>query len=320
MISVIVNVFNGEKYIKKCLDSIINQTYKDLEILIIDDGSTDSTLSICKKYKDKRIRIISGKNIGISLSRNIGLDNARGDYLFFVDSDDYIEKDTIKYLYDNIKKYNVDMATCKSVDVYDYNKVNVLKKDDCVDIISGKEYLKKILLSIERNGNIWGKLMKREFAQSFRFEDRKISDVAVIYKMALKLDKIAYSNQIKYYYLRHCDSIIGKDNVNRSIDYYDASIERYNYIKNIYPDLVENDICVLSVIVTLYLHNKEKVINYLKDKNAFSLYKDLFSLKKIKYVYRFNDRVKLILFRINPKLLRFITNFYLKLKSLKKSN
>ena len=125
MISVIVNVFNGEKYIKKCLDSIINQTYKDLEILIIDDGSIDSTLSICKKYKDKRIRIISGKNIGISLSRNIGLDNARGDYLFFVDSDDYIEKDTIKYLYDNIKKYNLDMTTCKSVDVYDYYKVNV---------------------------------------------------------------------------------------------------------------------------------------------------------------------------------------------------
>ena len=99
MISVIINVYNGERYIKKCLDSILNQTYKNLEILIVNDGSTDDTLKICKSYKDSRIRIINTKNKGLSLSRNVGLDNAKGEYLYFIDCDDYIEKDTLEYLY-----------------------------------------------------------------------------------------------------------------------------------------------------------------------------------------------------------------------------
>ena len=80
LITVIINVYNGEKYIKKCLDSVIKQTYKNLEILIINDGSTDKTLNILKKYKDSRIRIINQDNIGLSLSRNVGIDNAKGKY------------------------------------------------------------------------------------------------------------------------------------------------------------------------------------------------------------------------------------------------
>ena len=113
LISVVVNVFNGEKYIKKCLDSIINQTYKNIEILIVNDGSTDKTLEVCKSIKDKRIRIIDQKNIGISLSRNVGMDNSKGDYIFFVDSDDFIEKDTIEYLYNLCKKEDVPFSICR---------------------------------------------------------------------------------------------------------------------------------------------------------------------------------------------------------------
>ena len=106
LISVIVNVYNGEKFIKKCLDSIVNQTYKNLEIIIVNDGSTDSTLSICNSYSDDRIKIITTPNQGLGLSRNTGIENANGEYLYFVDADDFIEPDAVEYLYKLIKTYN----------------------------------------------------------------------------------------------------------------------------------------------------------------------------------------------------------------------
>ena len=108
MISVILNVFNGEKYIKKCLESIINQTYKDIEIVIVNDGSTDDTKKIIESYKDKRIKLINQENMGLSLSRNVGIDNSKGDYLYFVDVDDYLEKDALEYLYNLMIKYDAE--------------------------------------------------------------------------------------------------------------------------------------------------------------------------------------------------------------------
>ena len=185
LISVIINVFNGEKYIKKCLDSVINQTYKNLEILIINDGSTDNTLNICESYKDERIKIISQENIGISRSRNVGIDNSNGNYLYFVDVDDFISPDTIEYLYNLIQKYDVPIATCNSIDIYDYN-IAIKNEKENTYIISAKEMLKRILFVSDRSGNIWNKLMKKELINSLRFENRIISDVAVVYKIILK--------------------------------------------------------------------------------------------------------------------------------------
>lgn len=111
-ISIIVPVYNTEKYIKDCLDSILNQSFKDFEILCINDGSTDRTLQILEKYKadDKRITVINQENRGQSAARNIGIDKAEGDYICFVDSDDMIVKDTLKILVDAIEKYNVDIV------------------------------------------------------------------------------------------------------------------------------------------------------------------------------------------------------------------
>ena len=129
LISVIINVYNGEKFIEKCLDSIVNQTYKNLEILIINDGSTDKTLKICKKNKDKRIKIINTKNMGLSLSRNVGIDNAKGEYLYFVDADDFIELDAIEYLYNLCKKYDVRIATCDPLTIYNYDFIKYERKE-----------------------------------------------------------------------------------------------------------------------------------------------------------------------------------------------
>ena len=311
LITVIINVYNGEKFINKCLDCIINQTYRNLEILIINDGSTDNTLNIIKKYNDKRIRVISTENKGLSLSRNVGIENAKGDYLYFIDVDDFIELDTIEYLYNLNKKNNTLISTCKCIDVYDYN-VNIKNENEKVLIITSKDMLKKILLSTDRTVCIWNKLIHKSLFNNIKFENRIINDVVVTYKLALEVNKISYSNQIKYYYLRHRNATTATQskNTKRSIDKYNVSIERYNYIKNIYPKFKENNIGMIRVILMLYLNDDKELDNFLEVQNAMKLFKKLFTLKILFCNISFNEKIKIILFRINPKLCRYINRKY----------
>ena len=313
MISVILNVYNGEKYINKCLDSIIKQTYKDLEIVVVNDGSTDKTLNILKKYKDKRIRVINQKNMGLSLSRNVGIENARGEYLYFVDVDDYLELDALEYLYNLIIKYKADMATCIPIDRYDYDEI-IVNEEEKIEVLNSEEMLKRALLIKHREGTTWNKLMKKSLFDNVRFENRIINDVVTTYKLVLNCKKIVYSNQIKYNYYRHDESIISRKKTNYMIDLYDAACERYEYIKKIYPDMLENEATLVLLIANMYITNDKELLEYLNGVGARKLFKKKFSFKLLKCDMRKNDRVKLLLFRISSGLLRFITISYLKVK------
>ena len=311
LVTIIINVYNGEKFINKCLDSIINQTYKNIEILIINDGSTDNTLNIIKKYKDKRIKVITTENKGLSLSRNVGIDNARGEYLYFIDVDDWIEFDTIEYLYNLLKKYNTLISTCKPIDVYDYN-VKIKNEKEKIKVIDSKEMLKKILLSTDRSVALWNKLYKKELFDNIRFDNKIINDLTVTHKLAITAKKITYSNQKKYYYLRHKDAITANENKNtiRSIECYKVSINRFNYIKKLYPNLKENDISILRTITMLYLRENDKLDKFLYEQKALNLFKKLFSPKVLFYNIYVNEKIKIILLRINPKLCIFINRKY----------
>lgn len=311
LISVIINVYNGEKFIAKCLESVINQTYKNIEILIINDGSTDNTLEICKSYQDPRIRMINQENMGLSKARNVGIDNANGEYLYFVDVDDFIETDTIEYLYRLAKQYNALLSTCAAIDIHSYDDV-VKSPKEKVCLKTEKEILINIFLSLDRSGTIWNKLIKKELLNQIRFEDRIINDVVVVYKLVIAAKEIVYSNQIKYYYLRHKNSITGKKEGNRSIDFYEASIERYHYIKNLYPNLKENEICLNHVIMNLYLENNTQVLKHLEEKDALKIYNTMFNFFNILFCkMKFREKIKLILFRINPKFCDWMIKKYL---------
>ena len=311
LISVIINVYNGEKFIRKCLESILNQTYNNLEILIINDGSTDNTLNICNEYSDKRIRIINQKNMGLSYSRNVGIENAKGEFLYFVDSDDFIEDDTIEYLYNMYQKYSAPICTCKPYDIYDYN-IQLKKTEESIKILDSKEMLKMVLLSTDRAVTIWNKLIKKELFEDIRFEIRPINDITVTYKLVIKAEKIAYSNQIKYYYLRHKNAITANEqvNTNRSIDCFNASMERYNNIKKDYPKLVENDISMLRTITMLYLRDNKELEFFLNNNNTLKLFRKLFTLKLLFCKISFNEKIKIVLLAINPNLAKFVNNRY----------
>lgn len=315
LITIIINVYNGEKFINKCIDSIINQTYKKIEILIINDGSTDNTLKIIKKYRDKRIRIITTKNKGLSMSRNIGIENAKGEYLYFIDSDDYIEPNTIEYLYNLNKKNNTLISTCKSIDVYNYNESIKNKKEE-VDILSRKDMLLKILLWQNRTEALWNKLIKKELLNNLRFEERIINDIAFTHKLIINTDKVSYSNQIKYYHLIHYGniSIRKRENLDRVEDLYKVIIERYNYIKDLYPDFEYNELGIIDGITRLYYTKSKKVKRFLRELGAINLYKEYFNLKILKLNIGCREKIRLLVFRISPELYNIIIKIYLHLK------
>ena len=313
LISVILNVYNGEKYIRKCLESIINQTYKNLEIIIVNDGSTDKTLEICESYTDSRIRIINQENMGLSLSRNVGIDNANGKYLFFVDVDDFVALDTIDYLYKLLKEYDVKISTCNFMYIFDYD-FEVQNKEEKITIKDSKEMIREVLLGEGRSGTIWNKLFEKSVFDNVRFENRIVNDVVVIYKLYMEAPKIVYSNQIKYFYLRHKDSIEGQRKRERTIDMYKASVERYEYIKKVYPDFIENEIGLLRMIFNFYYRDYDKISDFFKEEKLKQTYDKYFSLNKIlKGKCRKNDKVKFILFRISPKLSKDVIKLYLRI-------
>ena len=313
LITVILNVYNDSKYIDRCVPGIINQTYKNLEIIIVNDGSTDDTLKKLKQYKDKRIKIITTKNQGLSLARNVGIDAATGKYLYFVDADDIIEEDAIEYLYKLIKKYKTPIATTDVKEIYSAEFERV-EREEVVTIEPAIEMVKKILLGIGRNGTTWNKLFKRELFNKVRFEHRIVNDVVTTHKLYLEAKKIAYSNQVKYYYYRHKDSISIRRDYDRSVDMINAVFDRHIELKKKYPYLIESDACVLLVIQDLYYHGDEKLIKYLKNNNWLKVYNEIFRFKILKCNIRFNNKIKLILFRISPRLLKWTLVTYMQFK------
>ena len=232
-----------------------------------------------------------------------------------MDADDYIELDTLEYLYGLIKKYTVEIATCGWVTVRN-NKLKKNAKKEKLEIITSKDFLKKIFLNMDGYVTTWNKLIKKDLFEGLRFENRKANDLLFTHKQIMRVEKIAYGNDCKYYYVKHSESICakGKDDAERNIGNYLASLERYDYVKRIYPDFLENDVGILLRIERLYLRNNEKIIAFLKTSNTFQLYKKLFSLKLIKCDMVQREKIKLLLFRINPYFHKFVIKSYLKLK------
>lgn len=143
-ISIIVPIYNAENHLEKCIKSILTQTVEDLELILVDDGSKDNSLSICKAYanKDSRIKVIHQKNAGVSAARNHGIEVAEGDFIGFVDSDDWIDAHMYEILLEEAKKTNADVVMCDATTVYDSGKTQV----DTITQLSTNQILKKMIL------------------------------------------------------------------------------------------------------------------------------------------------------------------------------
>ena len=205
-ISVIVPCYNVEKYVAKCLDSIINQTYSNLEILVVEDCSPDNTLSILKEYekKDKRIKVIKNKkNGGLSFSRNAGIKESTGEYLSFIDSDDYIDQNFYEVLMDAIESNKADIAVCDIKVVYE--------EDGSISLSQCYSNHDFNLANVVNNGlaaSACNKLFKKDLITKYLFEVGKVNeDIAVVIPALINAKKIAYGKDVYYYYLQRKGSI-----------------------------------------------------------------------------------------------------------------
>ena len=240
MISVIVPVYNVEKYLRRCIDSIIDQGFTDYEILLIDDGSTDKSSLICDEYSEKyeKIRVIHKMNGGLSDARNIGIINAKGDYVTFVDSDDYVSKDYLLTLSNLLKKYNADIVITGIKTFFEKQKININNKKYEIFEYSGKEALKHMLYQNNIDTSACAMLLPINLAKENLFPVGKYhEDELTTYKYYSKVSKVVVTTQKQYYYLQRKGSIMhvfGKS----SMDEIDAADNLVNFCEKYFPDLV----------------------------------------------------------------------------------
>lgn len=231
LISVIVPIYNVEKYLKKCIDSIIEQTYSELEIILVNDGSTDQSLSVCESYQDERIKIVNKVNGGLSSARNAGLEVARGAYIFFLDSDDWIEKNCIEYLLNTLIQTEVDIVQCGFI-LTTTEDMTVPKKEEKILIYDNIQALK--VFHDKVNTITWNKLYKASIFKDIRFPHGKIhEDHFTTYKAIYAAQKIAVSSRVLIYYRQRPNSIMStKYNVKR-LHIVEAVQEKLKFMKKL---------------------------------------------------------------------------------------
>lgn len=240
-VTVIIPIYNVELYIEKCLKSILNQTYKNLEILIVNDGTEDKSMDIVEKYQnDRRIKIIEQRNMGLSAARNIGLKYATGEYIMFVDSDDWLDLDCIEKCVNMLEKTKVDVVLFPRIN--EYKNLSIKRNIFCSQqLFENKEKVREIILrrlfgllkeelktplKLEDLNSAWGKLYKREKIKN-EFIDTKIigsEDGIFNIEVFLNINKAIYIDNIYYHYR--------KDNITSLTQIYNE--EKYKKFKNMY--------------------------------------------------------------------------------------
>lgn len=231
-VSVIVPIYNTEKFLRKCIESILNQILKDIEIILINDGSTDESHVICKEYYEKypqKIKYINNKNIGCSATRNLGISLAQGEYIAFVDSDDYIDKEMYEEMYKKAKKEDLDILI--SGVRYHYTYINPVRISD----VYPKNINKKtdLLKPENRIGNCYNKLFKRELLEKtdIKFLEgiHYLEDLVFCFKLFCKAENVTYLEKSYYNYVQHGKNSIF--NLENRLGGFIAFNEIYNYLK-----------------------------------------------------------------------------------------
>lgn len=239
LITVILPVYNVSQYLHRCIKSVISQTYKNIEIILVDDGSTDNSGSICDEYKDidHRIKVIHKVNGGLSDARNAGIEIATGEYLTFIDSDDYIDEDYVKYLYGLVKEGQTLMSICSHTVVYDNG--TVLKKETGErQKLESKTVLDRILYDEDIDLSAWAKLYHKSLFKDIRFPvGRLFEDAATTYKFIDKSGYVMIGSQSKYYYMIRSNSISTVGFSRKKIDLITSTKEMCDYCENKYPEL-----------------------------------------------------------------------------------
>ncbi|MBR3161929.1 MAG: glycosyltransferase family 2 protein [Bacilli bacterium] len=310
LISVIVPVYNVEKYLSKCIDSIINQTYKNIEIIIINDGSNDCSQDIIDKYKKKynNIKSYQQENQGLSIARNNGIKKARGNYLLFIDSDDFIKEDMVEVLYNNLVKYKAQISV---VNICLYKNKKIIDEDNNykIEVLDSENAIKETYINKYFGPYAVNKLYDKKLFKKIIFPvGKKSEDRFIIHKILSNAKKIVYIRETKYFYVQRENSITSKiESVN--FDAVDASKYAFEYINKNYNNL-RNYALNNYIFTNLVAYNR--IIHYSlekKYKKELKIIKQEINklYKQIDYtILSSKDKLKIVLFKNNKLIYNFI--------------
>lgn len=308
MISIIVPAYNVEKYIDECLKSLLSQTYKDIEIIVVNDGSTDKTEDVIKKYllEYSNIIYVYQENKGVSEARNLGLKKANGEFIYYIDPDDYIEKETLELMHKKMVETNSDIVICGHKSFYDdkdeteYKLYNV-KEDE----VYNNEYCIDLMLNYEMRGYVWDKLFKKKdlIENNFLFESgRYIQDWFPIFKQIYLAKRITFINKPLYNYRLRESSTVHKKNKKLLDDFCYAFDNINNFIINNNIKTKEKSILNFRVNA-FYTVIRYYFLSYINegDKKNKNVYKDFNNSIYKKYDVSIKDLI------LNGKILNKVT-------------
>ena len=322
-ISIIIPVYNVENYLKRCIDSILNQTITNFEVIAINDGSTDNSLKILKEYAllDKRIKVINKKNEGVSVARNIGINNSKGQYITFVDADDYLEKNALEIMLNIIKKENVDIVRTTYYRIIDNNKSYETKNNYNGLYKLNKKHRNNIIDSILKQNlksYLWLLLIKKELIikNNIYFEKELYvhQDLDYYIKLFKYAKNVYFSDSLTYYYVYNELGSKNIKNIKRNII---SNINLSKKLLNILDKSKKGLIYLLSINLTFNyfnrLYNEDKILfnniyNNLLNNNEFLNMIYFIDKNKLYKNFKYRDRIYFIFVKrkISSKLFSII--------------
>jgi glycosyltransferase involved in cell wall biosynthesis len=295
LISIIVPVYKVQKYLEKCINSILAQSINNFELILIDDGSPDDCGIICDSYaaKDKRVKVIHKKNEGLSAARNTGLEIAEGKYIGFIDSDDWVDQKMYETLINLLIDNDADIAQCEFIRIFDEDEKVDNSENNNIQIFNNIESLKNIYNEKSISTVVsWNKLYKKELFQYIRFPKGKIhEDEFTTHKLLYTSRKLVYTDKIFYYYRQTPNSIMNSKFNKKRLDILDAMEERLEFAKLIEDEIFINETLkkYMFRLINFYYKCKEEIP---EEKDIIRDIKDRSHKLYFKYYMKSNLRIR----------------------------
>lgn len=317
LVTVIVPVYKVEKYLEKCVDSILNQTYSSLEIILVDDGSPDNCGALCDNYaiNDERIIVIHQENQGLSEARNAAIDIASGEYITFVDSDDWIDICFIENLLSLLIREKAQIAVTSLLNVFEDGSTQKNTNESSLIKLNKIEALSCYLFNGYLTPCACGKLYKKELWNNIRFPKGKLfEDQFTIYKVLEKAETVIFSPKDLYFYLKRNGSIGHSTFSSKTIDLHEGINMQYDYLTNQYPS-INKDLSIgkiiweLVFINILIFNNKENEYQKLLSELKFFIFRNIFNAitsTKIPFVRKIQIALFSISFPLYKKIYLFL--------------
>lgn len=272
LVSIIIPVYNQKKYLNDCMRTVINQTYSNLEILLIDDGSTDGSAFICDKWekKDKRISVIHKKNGGVSETRNIGLCNVHGKYICFIDSDDWVNPRMIENMVFTFENYNsVDLVFCQFNRVYDNSHYKIkteLNANNKIELFSKDQAIKLIVEGRKITNYLWSGMYRKDLITLVKFpEGKNYEDMYTMINIIRACRTVALIDEPLYFYRINAKSITHKWTFKNCMDYCDASVHEAQLALEITPTIKSVVSC--KVVYDMLYVWKKALVSSIDERN-----------------------------------------------------